>query len=1459
MIKPLLVAIAMLSGTAAAQCLAGCLVCAPDNTCRFCDPTKGFYLNATACNATAKDNCVLVADGGDCVACKPAGYLLDPTTKNCVALAANQTVASCAVHSAASTCAVCSTGYYPTNSSFCDAVTAPIPDCAAQNSNTTCSACKPGFALNSTATGCVSVAQPNCALSSQAKCARCKGNFNLNSAFGLGQVSQRLFSAGFARGLLQAVLSPGLGTFALPVCYGVDRCVEYSPTDGGCLRCQSGYSFNSSAGACNSNPLPRVVDFCDVYRTSTTCATCKTGYLLASPTSCVPLLSFPNCLAYNLSAPATQCVTCANFTFIDSNGGCTNRTAWNLTNCLNYSQTSDVCTTCATDFVLTTDGRACKSKISNCLAYAASTAADASLLCSQCAVGYYLASNKLSCVTGAIANCAEFVDYTGACSKCRNGYYASNGGCVAATGIAGCLTFSQTQDLKCDTCQANFAKFTVQQGCTLVTPINNCKTYSAPTVCSLCNDGFGLGAGGLTCNALTTANCVAYFGTTCTKCLDGFTFSSGACVAATDDQKVNCDITRMFGTFSSDAASPRGCRQCVQGANPVVYTLALLCLPQTILVTANGGAALDANCLGWQLTSGTYQCIKCADNFRLQGTACVASCSGGTPSKFSVRLPTTTTTGMYSASLDFRLNTCEAEAFANCDTTTPLYNQASNTPAYGCAQCNSGFLAYVDFAAADTLKPTAVRRTQVTPKLNSCRTTPASIIGTAANTAMTDCAYYFLDATTTKNACLGCVAGKTGKVIYGIPLCTRYSSSTCSLCIVGYHPAADRLSCVANTAITNCVRYDASTTTTSCLSCTLTAAYIQVASSVGTCVTRTYTSADCATYHVSSDTCIACVSGRVLVAGKCYTPLTNCLNHGSLGTSPFYQCIACDPTASYITAGAQQTCTAVTTIADCTLYSQTEPNVCLKCGNSKLLSNNVCSTAITSVDATKGLLYSASPATCWDTARMFTVTKKCAAPTTITDCAQYTAVDKCGKCVTGKYLKSLTTAPICDTIPASVNCAEYVPVDVNNDGVITAADQTSGAFTYTCNKCNTGYVYRNASSVATCEAKSFLTITNCGTSANDGTGRYDTVNCKACSSGFVPFSFDGLRMCVDTASFFTAGTNPIESVTNCALYKVTIVSNVPTYRCVACNAGFGLETVSGALACSATCTASGDFVARYTYEFKSGDTAGNYRIKDRNVCIALGSQTPAIPTGCKYVVPQFNLPTGTPSVLYVCAQCSSGTTPITSLNPAADNIFTSANLFSPINPAASGTYTLLSPFKPFNEIKECVTTSTADFGTGVTGQVDANCEQYGKIASGVYACNRCNNGFSAVIAHTGNTNLAALEACAADSDAAAAPFPVTGMQNDPRILKTWGSLRGIFSYTACATATKTPTAFLGLKATSPYNVLGWVSWSKIDATQTSVPTAPASLNDYSTAATTPKRTRTSSASTTPARPTRTST
>ncbi|KAI8467543.1 MAG: hypothetical protein J3K34DRAFT_523630 [Monoraphidium minutum] len=340
-----------------------------------------------------------------------------------------------------------------------------------------------------------------------------------------------------------------------------------------------------------------------------TCNTCKSGYYLASSTSCAPCSS-GNCDVCS-SGSAGACTKCKSGWALIS-GSCDGQCS-DTTNCDACSSTVDGgCTKCKNGKVLD-DGKCvgtcstgkwnnngkCDPCSNNC------TSCSSASTCSVCATGYKVVSGvcQVSCSDTNCDICST--SGAGTCTKCNSGWALSSGACDrcddadcdvctnnGANSCTKCKNGKVLDDGKCvDTCPAG--KWKNVDKCDPCKA--NCKSCSSGATCDVCNDNYWADNNGDCSNC--PSDCKACpSSSSCTTCADGYELSGTDCVLS----QVVCNP----GTYSSNGV----CNNCPETCSACTSSECTACNPGKKL---HEGACLDSCPNEYYDESGV--CAKCSN------------------------------------------------------------------------------------------------------------------------------------------------------------------------------------------------------------------------------------------------------------------------------------------------------------------------------------------------------------------------------------------------------------------------------------------------------------------------------------------------------------------------------------------------------------------------------------------------------------------------------------------------------------------------------------------------------------------------------------------------------------------------------------------------------------------------------------------------------------------------------
>lgn len=140
--------------------------------------------------------------------------------------------------------------------------------------------------------------------------------------------------------------------------------------------------------------------------------------------NCVQITSsytVANCQTFDSNGLCTLCNTGYG---ISSTGSCFLVTKTNVTNCINYAQDTMVCTQCASGFYLSAALNQCPTMtsavITNCVSHGADSLGN--ILCLKCSTGFTLNLQQTGCVPiPTLAGCLYASNYS--CQQCSSGYF----------------------------------------------------------------------------------------------------------------------------------------------------------------------------------------------------------------------------------------------------------------------------------------------------------------------------------------------------------------------------------------------------------------------------------------------------------------------------------------------------------------------------------------------------------------------------------------------------------------------------------------------------------------------------------------------------------------------------------------------------------------------------------------------------------------------------------------------------------------------------------------------------------------------------------------------------------------------------------------------------------------------------------------------------------------------------
>lgn len=181
MIFKILLCMALVSSTHQ-RCLEGCLRCAEDNSCLYCNVQKGFQLRSGLCIKPDISNCVLTNDYSLCLECE-SGYYLDSALNQCLSILEETLLENCSTYSEPGVCSLCDQGFYLKNGA-CNEIASPISNCKVENQWGICEECQIGYLRSIDKTACVQKSTiSKCGTQKHVTCRECATGFLLNENY----------------------------------------------------------------------------------------------------------------------------------------------------------------------------------------------------------------------------------------------------------------------------------------------------------------------------------------------------------------------------------------------------------------------------------------------------------------------------------------------------------------------------------------------------------------------------------------------------------------------------------------------------------------------------------------------------------------------------------------------------------------------------------------------------------------------------------------------------------------------------------------------------------------------------------------------------------------------------------------------------------------------------------------------------------------------------------------------------------------------------------------------------------------------------------------------------------------------------------------------------------------------------------------------------------------------------
>lgn len=1395
----------MLLSTLAAYCHKGCLSCTPENECLYCDARQFYKLVGGRCVAFPIDNCAQMDEKGRCVTCAD-NYYVDPVQFSCIALPNSFIVTNCAIHLGPKDCSFCKTGFVLKNG-VCEANSNVIANCTYQNSKGKCLSCASGNMLNVSRTACIDIPKiEKCLTYSNIGCNSCNSGylFNpnryLNIILGFKNADQLRSLNTFVSDEINVV--PDSSVFKVCESITLTDCSNVISNDM-CGRCAPGYylTYNNK---CAPNPLPAIPN-CNKYATATVCVDCKQGFFLENGSKCMEVTPLINCLIYDTDTQYSSCKKCIDEYYLNADNICMPRTSLSKIDlCFKLADEGESCEECLTGYTYTNDKLKCLPIVENCHIYVKSTINTLRLQCSNCHPGYYFNTTYKVCSKGTVENCQLYNQNSNDCAVCKPNFYLVSNTCLPHNQLPSCTNYSRTDADTCVGCLTFTFLFNVTNNCVSVDVIDQCKRYASKTTCNLCNDGFYLYNPSecraippeLNCRQLNAAGA-------CIKCLNSYVLDSGLCFEPQQYIVKNCENTNVNGTVSS---SKLKCNFCRPNHIPINYRDSFVCQDKDYIKIKYLAAQqqFDNNCSQFIInsTTGALECVRCNDNFVIEGLTCVQSCTNSTRTtvyKQYVEVYDIDGNTIPDSMRVIRTNVCNT-TIPNCATAVPNLNTSFDSPTYACVECFPGFFKTISVGGTAGIYMRPGKRYEllyseygtspitVGPGVQ-CIKTDANIkvIGEPNTSTYIDNCEYFQMIFPKLYACNKCNWGMTGTVMDLIKNCSIYSDSqTCTKCQVGYFLESNK-ECLPVLDILNCVTYDSSANSTVCLECS--PDFYVNANSCTQRVNSLNVMYGTVTLTADNVTCNAgYIKDTAIVPHSCKQLPFNCIT--ATITASVITCTECKRNTSYLDISAN---CVDGTIANCSNYFIGD-NKCHTCVNGFYkVSDTVCAPHITVNDtycdtwdqSTKNLC-----ATCQFNAVRLQIENKCLDPyTIITNCSEYVDIYTCKTCAAGHYLDNLGRT--CMAIPADLNCDTYTPIDINSDSVWNTDDQTDNKkFLYTCTKCKVGYFRKTASvtvnllaggtstkTVATCYPYLEFARERCEETDVNGLVDFGGKYCAGCDATYFPYDFDNKYVCVEK-DYIKLKDNTVDA--NCTLFSY---DGANALKCLRCKFGYFLKISAGAYTnvCEQTCTNTGvapaDTLVPYIHNFSV--TSGVISF-ETGVC---KDSTDVSQTNTKgaYYATGVKLADGTFST--VISKCVSDYIPV--LTYVATDYYRTF-----INPNGSS-FKISSPFDGYPSVKTCIDqTSVTIRGHILNSVVVPNCEYYHQLDATTYGCMKCKFGYTGRIkGYTSGTqtNYGSIEYCEAFSGCDTSI--ISGMYTSTSSSATNGLLNRYFSCFKCSTST----------------------------------------------------------------------